>query len=99
MPPDGGFEAADDNTRNTVKREVWEETGLSVSVGELFFVREFCEAAKDIYHLEQFYLVDQWQGGISIKSLEALTNEIRGISQACWLSRQQLVEVEVFPPS
>ena len=35
VPPGGGFETQDGNTRNTVKREVWEETGLTVSVGEL----------------------------------------------------------------
>ena len=28
VPPGGGFETQDGNTRNTVKREVWEETGL-----------------------------------------------------------------------
>ena len=33
VPPGGGFEAQDGNTRNTVKREVWEETGLSVVCG------------------------------------------------------------------
>ena len=97
VPPGGGFEAADGNTRNTVKREVWEETGLSVTVGELLFVREFCETARGIYHVEQFYMVDQWQGEVSLKNLEALTGEVRSISQARWLTRQELAEVDVFP--
>jgi len=98
VPPGGGFEAIDGNTRNTVKREVWEETGLSVSVGELLFVREFCEASRDIYHLEQFYIVDQWQGEISLNNLEPLREEGRSISEVRWLTRQELTEVKVFPP-
>ena len=98
VPPGGGFEAIDGNTRNTVKREVWEETGLSVSVGELLFVREFCEASRDIYHLEQFYIVDQWQGEISLNNLEPLSEEARSISEVRWLTKQELKEIEVFPP-
>ena len=97
-PPGGGFEAKDGNTRNTVKREVWEETGLSVSVGELLFVREFCEASRDIYHLEQFYIVEQWQGEISLKNLDPLSEEARSISEVRWLTKQELTEVKVFPP-
>lgn len=98
VPPGGGFEAADGHTRNTVKREVWEETGLSVKVGELLFVREFCETSRNLYQVEQFYWVDQWQGEISLKNLAALPNEIRSISQVCWLTRQELSNLDVFPP-
>ena len=98
VPPGGGFETQDGNTRNTVKREVWEETGLTVSVGELLFVREFGEVSRSIYHVEQFYLVDQWQGEVSLKNLAALTEEIRSITQARWLTKQELGELDVFPP-
>jgi 8-oxo-dGTP diphosphatase len=98
VPPGGGFETQDGNTRNTVKREVWEETGLTVSVGELLFVREFGEVARSIYHVEQFYLVDQWQGEVSLKNLATLTEEIRSITQARWLTKQELGELDVFPP-
>ena len=98
VPPGGGFEDKDGNTRNTVKREVWEETGLSVTVGELLFVREFCETSRGIYHFEQFYMVDHWQGEVSLKNLEGLDEEVRSISQARWLTQRELADVEVFPP-
>jgi 8-oxo-dGTP diphosphatase len=98
VPPGGGFEAKDGNTRNTVKREVWEETGLSVTVGELLFVREFYETSRDIYHVEQFYMVDQWQGEITLNNLEPMGEEARYISQARWLTKLELAKVEVFPP-
>lgn len=98
VPPGGGFEAKDGNTRNTVKREVWEESGLSVVVGELLFVREFCEPSRDIYHLEQFYIVDQWQGEISLNNLEPLSEQGRSITEVRWLTKQELAEVKVYPP-
>ena len=98
VPPGGGFEAKDGNTSNTVKREVWEETGLSVVVGKLMFIREFCETERNIYHVEQFYRVDHWQGTISLKNLEALEGEVRSISQVRWFTKEELVHVDVFPP-
>lgn len=98
VPPGGGFEAKDGNTSNTVKREVWEETGLSVMVGKLLFIREFCELKADIYHLEQFYMIDHWQGTMSLKNLEALEGEVRSISQVRWFTKEELASVEVFPP-
>jgi 8-oxo-dGTP diphosphatase len=97
VPPGGGFEDKDGNTRHTVKREVWEETGLSVIVGDLLFVREFYEAARDIYHVEQFYIVDQWQGDITLNNLEPMGPEARYISQARWLTKLELLQVDVFP--
>ena len=102
VPPGGGFEGKDGNTRHTVKREVWEETGLSVVVGDVLFVREFYEASRDIYHVEQFYLVDQWQGEITLNNLEpagaGAGAEARYISQARWFTKQELAQVDVFPP-
>jgi len=90
VPPGGGFEAKDGNTRNTVKREVWEESGLSVVVGELLFVREFCEPSRDIYHLEQFYIVDQWQGEMSLNNLEPLGEQGRSITEVPGLPNRNL---------
>lgn len=97
VPPGGGFEAKDGNTRNTVKREVFEEAGLSVEVGELLFVREFFEPARDIYHVEQFYFVDSWQGEVSIDNLQGLEGEVRNITQAKWFSARELYSIKVFP--
>jgi len=98
VPPGGGFEAKDGNTRNTVKREIWEETGLTANVAELLFVREFAEPGRDIYHVEQFYWVDHWQGELSLKNLESMSEEQRSIAQVRWLSRQELAQRDVYPP-
>jgi len=62
------------------------------------FVREFYEASRDIYHVEQFYLVDQWQGEITLNNLEPAGAEARYISQARWFTKQELAQVDVFPP-
>ncbi|MGV8462417.1 NUDIX domain-containing protein, partial [Pseudomonas aeruginosa] len=42
----GGFESeCDESTKDTVRREFFEETGLRVDVGPLVYVREFAEPA------------------------------------------------------
>lgn len=69
---------------------MWEETGLSVVVGEVLFVRQFGESARGIYHVEQVSLKN-------LAALVALEGEIRSISQACW-TKQELAKVEVYPP-
>ncbi|MGV8762965.1 NUDIX domain-containing protein, partial [Pseudomonas aeruginosa] len=46
IPPGGGFESeCDESTKDTVRREFFEETGLRVDVGPLVYVREFAEPA------------------------------------------------------
>ena len=98
VPPGGGFEAQDGNTSNTVKREVWEESGLTVSVGPLLFVREFFETSKNIYHVEQFYWVGSWSGDLTLKNLEFSSGDERSISDVRWMTRQELSVIKVFPP-
>ncbi|MBE0772531.1 NUDIX domain-containing protein, partial [Escherichia coli] len=49
--PGGGFESeCDESTKDTVRREFFEETGLRVDVGPLVYVREFAEPAAGRFH-------------------------------------------------
>lgn len=63
IPPGGGFESeCDESTKDTVRREFFEETGLRVDVGPLVYVREFAEPAAGRFHMELFYRIDAWRG-------------------------------------
>ena len=63
IPPGGGFESdTDASTRDTVRREFFEETGLEVDVGPLVYVREFAEPAMGRFHMELFYRIDARRG-------------------------------------
>ena len=63
IPPGGRFESeCDESTKDTVRREFFEETGLRVDVGPLVYVREFAEPAAGRFHMELFYRIDAWRG-------------------------------------
>lgn len=97
IPPGGRLESCDSSTVATVKREVFEETGLSAQVGQLIFVREFFEARRDTYHLELFYLIDSYKGDITTSNLEGLGGDEHLIQQVRWVSRDELAALRVFP--
>ena len=99
VPPGGALEACDNSTTDTVCREVFEETGLKVTdVGPLVFVREFNEPSRQTYHVEQFYLVMDWEGELTTENLRGLDDE-HLIKEVAWLSQSQLESVIVYPNS
>ncbi len=94
--PGGGLEEQDSTSKAALVREFHEETGLSVTVGELLCVREFREVSRAVYHLELFYLVDEWYGDISLSNLKGL-NDANYIKEVCWVSLNELAQKKVFP--
>lgn len=94
--PGGGLEEQDTTTKSALAREFHEETGLSVSVGELLCVREFREVSRAVYHLELFYLVNEWHGDISLSNLKGL-NDANYIKEVRWVSLGDLEQKKVFP--
>lgn len=98
VPPGGGLEATDEDTRATVVREVLEESGLTVTkLGPLVYAREFKEAYADTYHMEQFLLVEDWEGDITLENLKGLGGDEQMISEARFVSRDEMQSLKVFP--
>ena len=98
VPPGGGFEAQDGCTQNTVKREFFEETGLTdIEVGPLMFVREFSEDRAGIFHLELFYLVTSWRGEVHLNNLQGLGGDEHLIQQTSWVNRTELDDIVLYP--
>ena len=96
-PPGGGLEAIDTSTKATVKREVLEESGLTVEVGSLIFIKEFFEKSKNIYHVEQYYLINAFQGEVSLKNVTKTQNLEHLITDIKWVTKQELQSINVFP--
>ncbi|SDI38852.1 NUDIX domain-containing protein [Pseudomonas panipatensis] len=100
IPPGGGFESLSDrSTRDTVKRECREETGLEVEVGPLVYVREFAEPLAGRFHLELFYRVDAWRGEISLANLRGLGGDEYQIREVAWVPRGDLPTLASFYPA
>jgi len=96
-PPGGGLEAMDTSTKATVKREVFEESGLTVEVGPLIFIKEFFEKSKNIYHVEQYYLINTFEGEVSLKNIANTQNTEHLITDIKWFTREELQSITVFP--
>lgn len=100
IPPGGGFESDKDaSTRDTVKREYHEETGLAVEVGPLVYVREFSEPKAGRFHMELFYRVDAWQGEVSLDNLRGRGGDEFDICEVAWIARAELPRLPCFYPA
>lgn len=91
IPPGGGFESeCDESTKDTVRREFFEETGLRVDVGPLVYVREFAEPAAGRFHMELFYRIDAWRGEPTLANLKGLGGDEFDIREVGWIARDEL---------
>ncbi|MFZ5956858.1 NUDIX domain-containing protein [Pseudomonas knackmussii] len=100
IPPGGGFESQSDrSTRDTVRRECREETGLEVEVGPLVYVREFAEPLAGRFHMELFYRIDAWRGELSLDNLIGLGGDEHDIREVAWVARDDLTRLPSFYPA
>lgn len=98
VPPGGGLEPTDANTFDTIRREVKEESNLDVEeLGPLVYIREFAEHSAETYHVEQFRLVTKWSGTISLESLAGLGGDEFMITDARFVSRDEMTDITVYP--
>jgi len=97
IPPGGGFADQDYSTIDTVKREVFEETGLTVEVGPLIYVREFSETSACIHHMEVFYLVTEYYGEETMENLKGLGGDEFMIKELKWFAQGDFSDVTVWP--
>lgn len=97
VPPGGGFDEQDFSTIDTVKREVFEETGLTVNVGPLLYVREFSETSTGIHHMEVFYLITEYSGKETMENLKGLGGDEFIIKELKWFSQSDFCHETVWP--
>ena len=61
VPPGGGVEG-EESLEECARRETLEETGLSVELGNILYIREFLEPG--YHHLEIFFLANSYSGSV-----------------------------------
>lgn len=99
-PPGGGWEFDSESIRESVGREVTEETGYKVDVHNLLWVREFREPEKDKVSLETFWLthVSEANTQTEEKLAEHIDHDENGAVEECrWFSIAELGDVKVLP--
>lgn len=98
VPPGGGMENDDSTIDACVKREVFEETGLTVDVNrDPRFVREFYDKVHDTLNIELFFEAFVTGGNITMKYVGGRGIDEDYITDVRWCSVAELQDMIVFP--
>ena len=97
IPPGGGLEAEDGSVTGCVRREFLEETGLSVKVGSLIYIREFAKTSRETHHLEMFFRVHQTDGHLHQMDQNdpPMGSDLKRYVR--WFTQEELQTVDVAP--
>ena len=93
--PGGGWEYEKENILECAKREVHEETGMTVEVKRLLYVQEFHESADSIF-FETFWLAYPVDGQ-SLNEAHIDLDPNGMVEAAKWYNKEELQDLKVFP--
>jgi 8-oxo-dGTP diphosphatase len=98
VPPGGGLEDVDDSIFACAAREVFEETGLTVALSRVAYIREFCDHATDTMHIEIFIFAESAAGAITLEHQPAGQPDTEMIKESRFVSREEMQSLTVYPP-
>lgn len=91
VPPGGSLKGCE-SILDCVRRETFEETGLTIEPGEILYIQEFYEPE---YHFCKFFILARsFKGHITINNKDA---DEGFLVEARFFSRLELVQLNVFP--
>jgi 8-oxo-dGTP diphosphatase len=96
VPPGGGLEDSE-NIYECAKRETHEETGLTVELGQILYLREFVEPSKSCHHFEVFILAISFTGEPTLANNSPLDPDYAYIKDVQFLTKRQMRGLTVYP--
>lgn len=96
VPPGGGIKGAE-SVFHCAQRETLEETGLSVALGEIAYVREYIEMETPTHHLEFFIMAQSHTGAVTIANLVKGDPDAEVIQEARFVPRTEIGGLTVYP--
>ncbi|MBI9043177.1 MAG: NUDIX domain-containing protein [Anaerolineaceae bacterium] len=97
VPPGGGLETKDKNILACARREVFEETGLIVDLGDILYIREFSDKELHCNNLEIFFEGIIISGELSINHIPPGDMDEAFIKEVRWLEAMSLSRLTIFP--
>ena len=97
IPPGGGLLPHERSVVDCAVREVFEETGLRVSVGTLIYLRDFIEEPAAVHHVELFFLADSFTGELTMDNVAGSGPDEDFIQDLEWLGKEEMDGLVVWP--
>ena len=94
VPPGGGVEGEESLTE-CAKRETLEETGLSVELGRMVYVREFVEPG--FHHCEVFFATASHSGMVATGGESGISDVDQVIKEARFVRRGEMEGMVIYP--
>ena len=96
VPPGGGLEN-EETIYECVKREVFEESGLNVELGEVLYLSELVNVPDATHHLEIFILARSFEGEPTTINLRPGDRDFKVVQEARFLSREEMKGLIIYP--
>ncbi len=97
VPPGGGIENEDENIFECAKREAFEETGLSIDLEKIVYIREFKDIENNNYNIEIFILSNRYSGNITTDNIHGKGKDDQFIKEVKWFNKNEIENITVFP--
>ena len=94
VPPGGGVED-EESLIECAKRETLEETGVSVDLGRIAYIREFVEPG--FHHCEVFFIGESYSGTPVTGSNPGIFDVDHFIKEARFVRRDEMDGIVIFP--
>ena len=94
MPPGGGVKL-NEKLEETVKREFFEETGLTITVSKLLHINEIVE--NRFHAVEFYYLVEYESGVLNLGNDPELSDKDQILEKIEFKNKEELKEVDLSP--
>ena len=94
MPPSGGVEG-EESLIECAQLETLEETGLSVELGRIAYIRDFLEP--DYHHCEVFFVATSYVGTPLVGSNPGIFDVDHVIKNVRFVPRGEMAEMTIYP--